>query len=116
MYLEHQESADSNFSDLPHEQGVEESKKFSMHSVSSYASELSYAGYWSVPLAYIKTTLDKVVPPEGQQGMIDFVSQGGEYKVDVHEFASGHNPHASQPENIGKILVKAVEGLLARGA
>lgn len=111
MSMDPEGCAGINFSDLPHEQGIEAAKKLSMHSVSSFANELTHAGYWDVPVAYIKCTYDNVVPPEGQQGMIDFVSKDGAHPVKVYELECGHCPNASQPEALGKLFVTAIEGL-----
>lgn len=111
MSMDAEGCAGINFSDLPLDKGVEEAKKMSMHSVSSFASPLTHAGYWDVPVAYIKCTQDNVVPPESQQGMVDFVSKEGEHPVKVYELESGHCPNASQPENLGKLFVTAIAGL-----
>ena len=111
MSMDAEGCAGINFSDLPHDQGVAAANKMSMHSVSSFASELSHAGYWDVPVAFIKCTQDNVIPPDNQQGMIDFVSKEGAHPVKVYELESGHCPNISQPEALGKLFVTAIEAL-----
>ena len=84
-----------------------------MQSLSSFASELTHPGYWDVPLAYVKTTQDKLIPVEAQEGMIEMIRQGQKQgtEVKVWEIMSGHCPNASRAEELGKMVVEAVQSL-----
>jgi hypothetical protein len=82
-----------------------------MQSLTSFTSELTHPGYWDVPLAYVKTTQDKIIPVEAQEGMLAMVRGGREVKeveVKTWEIESGHCPNASRPEELGRVVVEAV--------
>ncbi|KAH7310603.1 Alpha/beta hydrolase fold-1 [Stachybotrys elegans] len=103
MHLDAEASAPLTFSDLPPEEALRLAKQMPDHSTSSFREKLTYAGYNDVDVYYIVCEEDKIIPPEGQQGMIQFLKSTGK-DVGVFSMKCGHCPVSSQPENLSKII------------
>lgn len=109
MYMDPVEGcAETTFSDVDRAQGIELAKQFGHHSIASFASKLTYAAYKTIPVSYIFCEEDQTVPPQVQQAVIDMMSNESGKEVDVHTIKSGHCPNISQPENLVKIIRRAV--------
>ncbi|OHF00742.1 hypothetical protein CORC01_04059 [Colletotrichum orchidophilum] len=64
------------------------------HSYQTFYSKLTYPAYKDIPVTYIKCALDKAVPPEGQQQMIDVSG----VDVVVEDMETSHSPFLSKPD------------------
>lgn len=49
---------------------------------------------------------DKILPPEFQEQMIEWVESETGQKVDVHRVACAHCPNASCPEKVVEVIRK----------
>lgn len=96
------------FSDLPAEEALAWAKKMPPHSLPSFEESLSYAGYNDVDVAYIVLENDMIIPPAGQEAMVQFLEQQGK-AVDVYRLQSGHCPNASQPQQLADIIQEIVK-------
>lgn len=85
------------FAGIPEKEALEWANKMSVHTVASYDSPLSYAGYSDVDVSYIVCTEDVIIPLAAQEGMIEFLKTAMGKSVDVHRVKAGHAPHLSEP-------------------
>lgn len=95
MKLNHEEDWKNIFSDLPENQARHYMNLMPNHSTISFSGRLSYPGYLHIPTTYLLTEGDKIIPPEGQEAMIEMVKGlGGEVKV--VRTSAGHAPSTSE--------------------
>lgn len=102
------EAAAIVFSDLPKDIGEYLMSMSEDQAASSFAAELTYPAYNFLPASYIITAHDKVLPATLQYEMVDMVEKVSGKTVPRHIIESGHAPHASQPENLAKIIVNDI--------
>ena len=111
MYHEPLEnSARTNFSDLPQDKALEIVKQMPYHSGISFQNELQYAGYKDVDgIAYILCSQDKCLPPDLQKQMMENAKSGGK-PVKVYQLDSGHCPNSSQPQQVVETIEEIMRG------
>lgn len=102
------------FSDMPTPLAEAAARQMTHHAIPSYRSKLTYPGYWDVPVAYIKTTQDKILDLAGQDVKIEVAKKGGEREVDVYEIESGHSPNVSCVGVLAERVKAAVGRLVER--
>ncbi|KAL0939887.1 prolyl aminopeptidase protein [Colletotrichum truncatum] len=103
-------TASLTFSDLPPGQALEAAKQMSEHSTPSFKEKLTYPGYNDVEVHYIVCEEDRLVLPEHQLAMVEFLKGSTGRDINVHKLQSGHAPVASQPENLAKIVAEICGG------
>ena len=103
-----EESAKLTFSDLPFEEAKEWVSKMLYQSVPSFKGKLTHPGYNKIPVSYILCKKDVVGPPEFQRSVIDAIETESGKKVDVHELDAAHCPNVSAPQELAKVIVKAI--------
>lgn len=103
-----EESARLTFSDLPFEEAVEWVRKMPYHSAASFTGKLTYPGYKYVPVSYIFCEKDRILPPEFQRSCIETIEEESGRKVDVHNLNTAHCPNASAPDELAKVVIRAV--------
>ncbi|PYI09624.1 alpha/beta-hydrolase [Aspergillus sclerotiicarbonarius CBS 121057] len=96
------------FSDMPPDEGMAWTRRFTRHSAASMADPLTYAGYQDVPVSYLLCGGDRVVPAGVQQAAIDMVARESGREVDVTVVATGHAPVVSAPELVVDWIVQVV--------
>lgn len=104
MSLEPEGHAPTTFSDLPHEEGVEWTKRMSEQSAPSFGTKLTYGGYKDVPVSYLLCENDVVIPPELQQSIIAMIEEESGNKVDVHKIKSDHAPWISHTDSVVEVI------------
>ncbi|PNP73414.1 hypothetical protein FNYG_13241 [Fusarium nygamai] len=104
MSLNLEDNAPLTFSDLPAEESLAWAKEMPDHSTASFKEQLTYPGYNDVEVHYIVCEEDKIIPPEHQYGMIEFLRSSTGNEVKVHKLNSGHAPNASKPDNLAQII------------
>ena len=102
------ESAATVFSDLPSDVGEHLMSMCQEQSASSFRGELSYPAYKQIPVSYIITAGDKVLPASLQEEIIQMVEKESGKTVPRNTLASGHAPHASQPETLAKVVMEEI--------
>lgn len=98
------------FGDLPPDEAKLWAAKLSTQSLLSFKEPLTYAGYSDVNTHYILTEKDKVIPPEGQQGMIEILKANSP-SVQVHNLATDHAPIVSRADDVTKIVKGIADSL-----
>jgi hypothetical protein len=91
--------------DLSPEQGEAVARSFTKHSAAAFGSQLTYAGYASIPASWLFTEDDLTVAPEVQQAGIDAIEQASGGKVDVTKIKSGHVPNVSHENETVKWIL-----------
>jgi pimeloyl-ACP methyl ester carboxylesterase len=107
MYMDPDAAAPLIFNDMPLDEGLIWQRQFSQHTLPSFQENLAYAGYQDVPVTYMLTEKDLIIPPELQQAMIDGMENAG-VKVKVIKYDTGHVPHISSPDTIVDVIKKAL--------
>jgi pimeloyl-ACP methyl ester carboxylesterase len=105
MTISPEHNAPITFSDLPPERALEMSRQMPDHSTPSFREKLTYPGYSDVQVHYVVCEEDKLILPEHQKGMIEFVKGFTGKDVVVHKLQSGHVPTTSQPDNVAKVVL-----------
>jgi pimeloyl-ACP methyl ester carboxylesterase len=110
MYLDHTSDWKTIFSDLPEAEAKHYMSLMPSHSTISFSGELTYPGYKFIPVTYLLTENDRIIPVESQREMIAF-ARGEGVDVKVVETQAGHCPMLSIPEKTVEILVQAARGV-----
>lgn len=100
-------SGASNFSLLSAEEGVEQARRFTPHSATSFADQLTHPGFLDVEVDYVLCTLDKTLTPEFQRKTIKQIEDAGA-TVGVHEMKTDHCWCASTPRSMAKLVLEIV--------
>lgn len=108
MTLKPTEAAATVFSDLPSEVGEYLISMCEDQAVASFAGELSYPAYKFVPVSFIITAEDKVLPASLQEEMAQMVEKESRKNIRRITLATGHAPHASQPETLTKVIIEEI--------
>lgn len=96
------------FSDLPLEEALAWQGRQSLQSRVCYAGKAVYDAYRHIPVSYIFCAGDKVLPPEFQQGRIDFLKKEAR-ELDLFCLETGHCPNVSEPEATATVICDAIE-------
>ena len=96
------------FSDLPLEEALTWQGRLSLQSTICYAGKAVYDAYRHIPVSYIFCAGDKVLPPDFQQGRIDFLKKEAK-ELDLFCLETGHCPNVSEPEATARVICDAVE-------
>lgn len=98
------------FGDMDMEEGVKWMARMTMHTMSAWTTPATALpeDERRVPVTFVKCLQDVVFPPAFQEVMVKLLEGEGS-KVDVKEIDSAHCPNASCPDELAKILVKAIE-------
>lgn len=110
MQLNYVEDWKNIFSDLPEAEAKHYMSQMPNHSTVSFFGELTYPGYKYIPVTYLLTENDKIIPVESQREMIAF-ARGEGVSVDVVETDAGHCPMLSIPEKTVSVLIQAAKGV-----
>lgn len=102
-------------SDLPLEEAEAWADRMSTHSSTSFANELTYAGYKDVPVSYLICERDVIIPPERQRGMIEMIERVSGNKVDVSTIQSGHCVNITELAKWVDWIVEVAEKSESRG-
>ncbi|KIW15627.1 hypothetical protein PV08_05675 [Exophiala spinifera] len=104
--------AQTNFSDLRPEEGVEFARMMLPHSRISFTGTLSHSGYHNVPVSYLVCKEDLAVPPQVQEAVIRQIEAESGRKVDVHTCQAGHFPTISRVEEVSRAIRRAIGEVL----
>lgn len=99
------------FHDVPVTEGEHWASLLKPHSIGALWSEQSYAAIKDIPSTYVICQLDRVIPPEQQEGMIKNAREVQEKAFDVVErLECGHEPIISNIDDLVEILERASTG------
>ena len=110
MFIDGKASAANTFSALSIEEAHKRAANFSEHSTLSFKEKASHEGWKDVDeVHYILCGKDNIIPPPGQQGMVDMMEGTGQ-KVKVWELKeSDHAPMESFPDELVEVLGQIIE-------
>jgi pimeloyl-ACP methyl ester carboxylesterase len=77
-------------------------------------SQITPAGFGTVPRHYIRCTQDRAIPLSAQDHMIATVDAGIGGKTVTHTLQSSHSPFLSQPATLSQILIDIALQSLAK--
>lgn len=86
------------YADVDDEVAAASSARLGLQSVSSFAAELTGAGWHAVASTYIICDQDQAIPPGAQEAMS---ARAGT----VHLLASSHSPFLSMPDRVAEIIL-----------
>ncbi|KAG4439575.1 hypothetical protein IFR05_004923 [Cadophora sp. M221] len=110
MKLDYDEDWKNIFSDLLEAEAKHYMNLMPNHSTVSFSGELTYPGYKFIPVTYLLTENDKIIPVESQREMIAF-ARGEGVDVKVVKTDSGHCPMLSIPARTVEVLIGAAKGV-----
>lgn len=96
------------FSHLNAADKTEYASRLKKHSRRTFDDCLTYPGYLHVPVTYLVSTDDIVIPPELQHQMVDAAIAKGA-KITRKEIYSDHCPMISHPEEVVQVLLEVAE-------
>ena len=97
------------FHDIPPSEGEHWASLLEPHSVGAMWSEQTYAAFKDIPSTYVVCELDRIVPVEQQEGMIENAREVEPSAFDVVErLQSGHEPVLSRVGEMGGVVERAV--------
>ncbi|TGJ81787.1 hypothetical protein E0Z10_g6957 [Xylaria hypoxylon] len=102
-------SAKLTFSDLPLEVGEAWVAQFTRQSSTSFTTPLTYAGYCDVPVSYLISENDLVIPKWLQEAEIAMIEEASGNKVHVSSIKSGHVPVLSMPQAVVDWITQTAE-------
>ncbi|KAF7328220.1 Alpha/beta-hydrolase [Mycena venus] len=93
------------FSDLPLDEAVSWTTKFSTHSPVSFGQKVTYAAYKDIPISYVLCENNVLITPAQQEKIIAALEgeMGGE-TVDRHPVQCGHGINVSQPGTMVDVI------------
>ncbi|RDW74232.1 hypothetical protein BP5796_07674 [Coleophoma crateriformis] len=100
------------YSDLPENEAAEAVAALESFSLRPESPPTTFSPCSIFPSWYVLAERDTVVPPAVAEAMINGMKQlyPGAFEV-VERMDTGHSPFLSQPENLGKILIRAAKEL-----
>ncbi|KAH7378020.1 Alpha/beta hydrolase family-domain-containing protein [Cadophora sp. MPI-SDFR-AT-0126] len=110
MTLNYDEDWKNIFSDMPEDEAKYYMSLMPNHSTISFSGELTHPGYKYIPVTYLLTEGDKIIPVEAQRKMIEF-ARGEGVDIKVVETSAGHCPMLSIPEKTVDVLIAAASEL-----
>lgn len=78
-------------------------------SAASAKSKLTYEGYYHVPVTFVVTEGDKLLPPSGMHANADRVIATGKANVTKRSIDTPHLAMVTHPDEVVKILLEAAE-------
>ncbi len=106
MVMNPEEDYKNIYYDVPDEYGRRYMAQMVNHSTLSFSGKLTYPAYKHIPVTYLHTKGDKIIPPEAQEQMIEF-AKGEGVDITVHTTSAGHVPMLSIPEEVVEVLIRA---------
>ncbi|RDW67521.1 hypothetical protein BP6252_08917 [Coleophoma cylindrospora] len=100
------------YNDLSENEAVEAVKALESFSLRRESTPTTFSPCGMFPSWYILAERDNMIPPAMAEAMINGMKQlyPGSFNV-VERMDTGHSPFLSQPENLGKILIRAAKEL-----
>ncbi|KAF2831148.1 alpha/beta-hydrolase [Ophiobolus disseminans] len=107
MHLDAVAFAANTCNDLPWELAYEATLNFAHHSASSFLQPVTQVAYadGKIPVSYVVTEKDLVVPVAAQRGFIKVIEEASGRNVSVVSLESSHCPNWSIPERLGDVIV-----------
>ena len=91
-------NAEIFYADVDDDVAAASSARLGLQSVSSFAAELTGAGWHAVASTYVICDQDQAIPPGAQEAMSQRAGT-------VHRLASSHSPFLSMPDRVAEIIL-----------
>jgi fermentation-respiration switch protein FrsA (DUF1100 family) len=96
------------FPGMPESEAVELARQLKTQSTASFLDKPTYAAVDHVPVTYIHTTKDTIVPVEYQQAWVEMLKQRNGKKVSTVSIDEEHYAPKLVPEGTARAIVDAV--------
>ena len=97
------------FNDMDDEAAEKASSMLVRHCAAAMGGSLTFPAWKYVPATYIATTLDMVLFPEWQKGMIDAVRKEGVH-LNVRTYDASHSPYLSMTKQMVDVVEDVAKG------
>lgn len=108
MYLDAETGA-SLFYELPADEATKWGKLWHAQSTPSFSDPLTFSAVDVVPVVWLLTANDVVVPPARQTAAIERLQARNAKQVSVVNLQTGHVPNVTAPEELARAISEAVE-------
>jgi len=97
-------SAQSLFTQLPQEEGVQWVGEMPGHSRISFDNLATYPAYKDIPMTYLLCENDLIISPDVQRSMVRMVEKETGKKVEVYSLSAGHMPNITASKDVVKVI------------
>ena len=109
MHLDAEASASFIYEGLPATEALEAARKYTtLQATRSFLDPVTYAAVDRIPVTYIHTAKDNIVPPERQQQLVANLKLRNATNVSTITIDEGHMPQTLAPEVLAKAIVEAI--------
>ncbi|KAF3393036.1 hypothetical protein DPV78_010064, partial [Talaromyces pinophilus] len=109
MHFDTEAGAVYLYDGLPSEEALEAGRKYTtIHSTTSFLDPVTNAAVDHVPVTYIHTRKDNIVPLERQQQIVESLKSRNAKNVSTITINEGHMPQALAPEVLAKAIVEGI--------
>lgn len=109
MHFDTEAGAVYLYDGLPSEEALEAGRKYTtIHSTTSFLDPVTNAAVDHVPVTYIHTRKDNIVPIERQQQIVESLKSRNAKNVSTITINEGHMPQALAPEVLAKAIVEGI--------
>lgn len=109
MYFDTEAGALYLYDGLPSNEALEAGRKYTtIHSTTSFLDPSTNAAVDHVPVTYIHTEKDHVVPLQRQQEIVENLKSRNAEKVSTITINEGHMPQTLAPEVFAKAIVEGI--------
>jgi pimeloyl-ACP methyl ester carboxylesterase len=109
MYFDTEAGAIFLYDGLPSNEALEAGRKYTtIHATTSFLDPSTNAAVDHVPVTYIHTEKDIIVPLERQQQIVENLKSRNAKKVSTIAIKEGHMPHILAPEVLAKAIIEGI--------
>ncbi|KAH8700115.1 Alpha/Beta hydrolase protein [Talaromyces proteolyticus] len=110
MHIDPEAGAPSLYSDLPENEALEWARLSKIQSTASFLDPVTFAAVDYVPVTYIHTSTDRIIPLENQKGFVAKLKSRNAKNVSTITINADHYPIVTAPEETAKGIIDAIEG------
>lgn len=109
MYFDTEAGALYLYDGLSSNEALEAGRKYTtIHATTSFLDPATNAAVDHVPVTYIHTAKDNIVPLERQQQIVESLKSRNARNVSTITINEGHMPQALAPEALAKAIVEGI--------
>lgn len=109
MYFDTEAGASYLYDGLSSNEALETGRKYTtIHATTSFLDPATNAAVDHVPVTYIHTAKDNIVPPERQQQIVESLKSRNARNVSTITINEGHMPQVLAPEVLAKAIVEGI--------
>lgn len=111
MHLDGAGAAPAIYNDLPEKEALEWANRGRSQSTISFLDPLTFAAVEHVPVTYIHTERDSIIPLEYQKAFVEKLAKRNAKNVSTVSINTGHMPNVTAPEVTAKGIIDAISAV-----